>query len=134
MPMAKSRRPSQKDRSAGNRGLSARRPELRSAPARKQLRAKAKSGRSIVSTDRAPKPVGPYNQAVVAGNTVYVAGQGPIDPFSGELVIGSFEEQAIQTFENLKAILDAAGSSLGDVVKVNVYLSDISDFAKMNEI
>jgi 2-iminobutanoate/2-iminopropanoate deaminase len=70
----------------------------------------------------------------VAGNTVYVAGQGPIDPFTGELVTGSFEEQAIQTFENVKAILEAAGSSLADVVKVNVYLADVSDFSKMNEI
>ena len=97
-------------------------------------RPKENPAKRIVSTARAPRPVGPYSQAVAAGNTIYVAGQGPIDPFTGELVTGSFEEQAIQTFENLKAIVEAAGSSLANVVKVNVYLADLSDFAKMNEI
>jgi reactive intermediate/imine deaminase len=87
-----------------------------------------------ISTDRAPKPVGPYNQAIIAGNTIYVAGQVPINPRTGQLVTGTFEEQAVQTFENVKAILEAAGASLADVVRVGVYLADLSHFAKMNEI
>jgi 2-iminobutanoate/2-iminopropanoate deaminase len=90
--------------------------------------------RRIVSTERAPRPVGPYSQGVVAANTVYVAGQGPIDPYTGEIVTGTFEEQAIQTFENVRAILEASGASLAEVVKVNIYLADLSDFARMNEI
>lgn len=93
-----------------------------------------KSRKRSVKTDKAPKPVGPYSQAVIAGNSIYVAGQGPIDPKTGKIVGNTFEEQAIRTFENLRAILEAAGASLADVVKVNVYLADLSDFAKMNEI
>jgi 2-iminobutanoate/2-iminopropanoate deaminase len=90
--------------------------------------------KEVIHTETAPKPVGPYNQAVVAGNTVYVAGQGPIDPGTGKMVTGTFEEQATRTFENIKAILEAAGSSMSEVVKVTVYLADNSDFAKLNEI
>lgn len=87
-----------------------------------------------ILTDNAPKPVGPYNQAIVAGNTLYVAGQGPLNPSTGKIISGTFEEQAVQTFENIKAILAAAGFALEDVVKVNVYLADLGDFAKLNEI
>ncbi len=87
-----------------------------------------------IFTDRGPKPVGPYSQAIVAGNTIYVAGQGPLNPRTGKLVTGPFEEQAVQTFENIMAILEAANFSLSDVVKVTVYLSDLGDFAKLNEI
>ncbi len=87
-----------------------------------------------IFTERGPKPVGPYNQAIVAGNTIYVAGQGPIDPRTGKLVAGSFEDEAVQTIENIMAILQAANFSLGDVVKVTVYLADLGDFAKLNEI
>jgi 2-iminobutanoate/2-iminopropanoate deaminase len=90
--------------------------------------------KEVIHTDTAPKPLGPYNQAIVAGNTIYVAGQGPIDPRTGKLVTGTFEEQATRTLENIKAILKAAGSSMSDVVKVTVYLADNSDFAKLNEI
>ena len=90
--------------------------------------------KQVVHTDAAPKPVGPYNQAIVAGNTIYVAGQGPIDARTGQVVKGTFEEQAICTFENIKAILEAAGSSLSEVVKVNVYLADNGDFTKLNDI
>jgi 2-iminobutanoate/2-iminopropanoate deaminase len=90
--------------------------------------------KKVIHTDRAPKPVGPYNQAIVAGSTIYVAGQGPIDPHSGQIVRGSFEEQAVCTFENIKAILEASGASMADVVKVTVYLADNGDFAKLNEI
>ena len=90
--------------------------------------------KEVIRTDKAPKPLGPYNQAIVVGNSIFVAGQGPIDPRTGQLVTGTFEEQATRTFENIKAILEAAGSSMSDVVKVTVYLADNSDFAKLNEI
>jgi 2-iminobutanoate/2-iminopropanoate deaminase len=95
-----------------------------------QTRGKSKKK---VSTDRAPKPVGPYNQAIVAGNTIYVAGQGPFDPKTGKMA-ATFDEQAVQVFENIKAIVEAAGATLADVVKVNVYLADLANFAKMNEV
>ncbi len=87
-----------------------------------------------IHTESAPKPAGPYSQAIVAGKTVYVAGQGPLNPRTGKLVTGSFEQEAEQTFENIMEILQAAGCSLADVVKVTVYLADLADFAKMNEI
>lgn len=90
--------------------------------------------KQIIRTPNAPNPAGPYNQAVVAGNTIYVAGQGPIDPKTGKVVAGTIEEQATLTFENIQAILQAAGSSLGDVVQVTAYLADLSDFARYNEV
>ena len=92
-----------------------------------------KTSKRKVLTDRAQKPLGPYSQAIVAGNTVYVAGQGPFDPKTGKMP-ASFEEQVAQTLENIKAILEAAGATLADVVKVNVYLADLSNFQKMNEV
>jgi 2-iminobutanoate/2-iminopropanoate deaminase len=95
--------------------------------------AKGKKSKRIVSTDRAPKPVGPYSQAIVAGNTVYVAGQGPFDPKTGKMP-ATFEEQVVQVLENIKAIVEAAGATFSDVVKVNVYLADLANFAKMNEV
>ncbi len=90
--------------------------------------------KQVIRTPNAPNPVGPYNQAIRAGNTLYVAGQGPIDPKTGRVVIGTIEEQATLTFENIKAILNAAGFSMNDVVKVTAYLTDLADFAKYNEI
>lgn len=90
--------------------------------------------KQVIRTPNAPNPVGPYNQAIIAGNTIYVAGQGPIDPKTGKIVIGTIEEQATLTLENIKAILEAGGFSLGDVVKVTAYLTDLGDFAKYNEI
>jgi reactive intermediate/imine deaminase len=93
-----------------------------------------KTSKKVVSTASAPMPIGPYSQAIVAGNTIYVAGQGPFDPRTRKIVEGGFEQHAVQTFENIKAILDGAGATLEDVVKVNVYLTDLSNFAKMNEI
>ena len=96
-------------------------------------RSKAKTGRRKISTEGAPKPVGPFSQAIVAGNTIYVAGQGPFNPGTGKMPAG-FEEQAVQTFENVKAIVESAGATLADVVKVNVYLTDLNNFAKMNEV
>ena len=91
--------------------------------------------RQQVQSDRAAQPKGPYSQAVVSrGRHVYLAGQGPVDPQTGALVGGSFEEQAVRTFENLKLIAEAAGASLRDFVKVNVYLNDMGNFGALNEI
>lgn len=96
-------------------------------------RAKPKKSKKRILTERAPKPVGPYSQAIVAGNTIYVAGQGPFHPQTGKMA-ATFEEQAVQVFENIKSIVEAAGAKLTDVVKVNVYLADLANFQKMNEI
>lgn len=90
--------------------------------------------RSVVRTDRAPQPVGPYSQAIVAGDFVYVAGQGPTDPETGRRVPGGVQAETEQVLENIQAILEAAGTSLANVVKVNVYLSDRADFKAMNEV
>ena len=89
--------------------------------------------KGIVLTDRAPKPQGPYSQAVKAGLFVFVAGQIPMTP-EGEFVQGGIEAQTRQVLENIKAILEAGGSSLQQVVKVTVYLADMEDFAKMNAV
>ena len=102
--------------------------------AKTKAKSKSKSAKRRVLTDRAPKPAGPYSQAIVAGNTVYVAGQVAFSPSTGQVVEGGFEEQAVQVFENVKAILEGAGSSLENVVRVNVYLTDLTNFSKMNEI
>jgi 2-iminobutanoate/2-iminopropanoate deaminase len=94
----------------------------------------AKSKKRKVMTSKGPNPIGPYSQAIIAGDTVYVAGQGPFNPSTREIVSGGIEEQTARTLENIKAILEAAGASMDDVVKVNVYLADLGDFAKMNEV
>ncbi|MFN2570825.1 MAG: Rid family detoxifying hydrolase [Gemmatimonadales bacterium] len=90
--------------------------------------------RKAVVTDKAPKPLGPYSQAIIEGDFVFVAGQGPLNPVTGSRELGDVRLETQRTFENLRAILEAAGSSLGDVVKCNVYLRDINDFAAMNEV
>jgi 2-iminobutanoate/2-iminopropanoate deaminase len=90
--------------------------------------------RRVVRTDNAPLPVGPYSQAVVAGDFVYVAGQGPTDPATGRKVEGGVQAETEQVLKNIQAILEAAGTSLGNVVKVNVYLADRGDFRAMNEV
>lgn len=82
----------------------------------------------------APKPVGPYNQGIKAGNQIFVSGQGPIDPATGNPVLGSIEEQARLTFSNVRAVLLAAGAQLGDVTMVNVHLANLNDFAAMNQV
>ncbi|MBI3652988.1 MAG: hypothetical protein HY231_18335 [Acidobacteria bacterium] len=104
------------------------------AQASKTKSASAKKSKRKVLTDRAPKPVGPYSQAVIAGNTIYVAGQGPMNPKNGKIEGTTFEEQATQTFENIKAIVEAAGATLDKVVSVRVYLANLEDFSKMNAI
>src|SRR5688572_26318211 len=90
--------------------------------------------RNAIVTDKGPKPVGPYSQAIVEGDFVFVSGQGPINPATGSLELGDVRMETKRVFENLRAILQAAGSSLEHVVKCNVYLRDINDFAAMNEV
>ncbi|MGQ9543494.1 MAG: Rid family detoxifying hydrolase [Candidatus Bathyarchaeia archaeon] len=91
-------------------------------------------GKNIIRTDKAPIPVAPYSQAVKAGGVIYVSGFVAFDPKTGKVVAGGIREQATQVMENIKAVLEAAGSSMKDVVKTNVYLTDMRDFAAMNEI
>ena len=90
--------------------------------------------RRTILTEKAPKPIGPYSQAVVEGDFIFVAGQGCINPLTGKLELGDVRSETKRVFENLRAILQAAGSSLDHVVKCNVYLRDINDFAAMNEV
>ena len=90
--------------------------------------------RNAIVTEQAPKPVGPYSQGVIEGDFIFVAGQGPINPGTGSLELGDVRAETKRVFENLRAILMAAGSSLEHVVKCNVYLRDINDFAAMNEV
>ncbi|RMD98015.1 MAG: RidA family protein [Deltaproteobacteria bacterium] len=90
--------------------------------------------RTVISTDRAPAAIGPYSQAIRAGNLVFTAGQIPIDPKRGELVEGDITVQTEVVLKNLSAVLEAAGSSLDRAVKVTVFLADMNDFAKMNEV
>ena len=87
-----------------------------------------------VATDKAPKAIGPYSQAIVADDTIYTAGQVALDPQTGELVGTTVVEQTEQVLKNITAVLAASGSSLGQVVKTTVYLADMADFAAMNEV
>ena len=91
-------------------------------------------GLGVVSTDAAPKAIGPYSQAITTDGLVFTAGQVALDPKSGELVGTTTAQQTEQVFKNLEAVLAAAGSSLGNVVKTTVYLADMADFAQMNEV
>ena len=90
--------------------------------------------RNAVLTEQAPKPLGPYSQAIIEGDFLFVAGQGCTNPLTGKLELGDARSETKRVFENIRAILEAAGSTLGDVVKCNVYLRDINDFAAMNEV
>jgi reactive intermediate/imine deaminase len=90
--------------------------------------------KQIIRTDDAPKAIGIYSQAVRAGDTVYVSGQIPLDPKTGELVSGDIDAEIRRAFDNLAAIARAAGGSLADAVKVTVFLTDLAHFAKVNEI
>ena len=90
--------------------------------------------RSRISTDGAPAAIGPYAQGVRAGNLIFTAGQVALDPSTGQAVAGGIKEQTARVLENLKAILEAGGSSLGQVVKTTVFLKDFNDFAAMNEV
>ncbi|HMQ03394.1 MAG TPA: RidA family protein [Pyrinomonadaceae bacterium] len=88
----------------------------------------------VISTDKAPGAIGPYSQAVKAGNMVFCSGQIPIDPATGEFVSNDVSEQTEQVLKNLTAVLDAAGASLRDVVKTTVFLADMGEFGAMNEV
>jgi reactive intermediate/imine deaminase len=90
--------------------------------------------RSIIKTDAAPAAIGPYSQAVRAGNTVYLSGQIPLDPATQELVLGDIELQARRVFGNLKAVASAAGGSLNHAVRVTIYLIDLAQFAVVNKV
>lgn len=89
--------------------------------------------KQIISTPHAPAAIGTYSQAVRVGNTVYLSGQIGLDPASMQMVEG-FEAQTVRVFENLKAVAEAAGASLADVVKLNLYLTDLANFATVNEV
>ena len=90
--------------------------------------------RQIIHTEHAPQAIGTYSQAVRVGDTVYLSGQVPLDPATMQMVGGDIEAQIRRVFENLKAVAEAAGGSLAQAVKVNVYLIDLAHFAKVNEV
>jgi len=90
--------------------------------------------RQIIQTNRAPQAIGPYSQAVRAGDTVYLSGQIPLDPETMQLVTGDMDAEIRRVFENLKAVAEAAGGSLANAVKINVFLTDLSHFTKVNDI
>ena len=92
------------------------------------------SNRAVISTAEAPAAIGPYSQAVKVGNTVWISGQIPLIPESMELVQGDITAQTTQVFKNLAAIAEAAGGSLNDAVKINISLTDLGDFAAVNEV
>jgi len=90
--------------------------------------------KTVIYTEKAPKPIGPYSQAVCVNGWLYISGQIPIDPATGRLIEGSFKDQVRRALENAKAILEASGGSLESVVKVTVYLKDMSKFQEFNEV
>lgn len=90
--------------------------------------------RQIIQTDKAPAAIGPYSQAVRVGDTVYLSGQIPLDPGTGLLVEGDIAVQARRSFENLKAVCEAAGGSLSDIVRLGLYLTDLDNFAAVNAV
>lgn len=90
--------------------------------------------RTPILTPRAPQAIGTYSQAIRAGDTVYLSGQIPLDPATGELVAGDIEAQVRRVFENLKAVAEAAGSDFSRLVKLNVYLTDLGNFALVNRV
>ena len=92
------------------------------------------SARIIISTDRAPKAIGTYSQAVKVGNTVYLSGQIPLVPETMELVQGDMTAQIRRVFDNLQAVAEAAGGTFADIVKLNVYLTDLGNFPLINQI
>ncbi|MFC1588895.1 RidA family protein [Pseudomonadota bacterium] len=90
--------------------------------------------REIISTDDAPKAIGTYSQAVKVGSTVYISGQIPLVPETMEMIEGDIEAQIRRVFDNLKAVAKAAGGDLSDIAKLNIFLTDLGNFAKVNEV
>ncbi len=90
--------------------------------------------RQIIHSDHAPKAIGPYSQAVRVGNTIYLSGQTPLDPTTGELVTGDIAAQTRRVFENLKAVCEAASTSFAQVARVGIYLTDLGNFAAVNGV
>lgn len=90
--------------------------------------------KKIIKTENAPAPIGPYNQAVFAGNTLYVSGQIAIDPETGDLETENLEKETIQVLENLKAILKEAGLGMENIVKTSIFISDMNNFGQINEV
>ena len=93
-----------------------------------------KMPKEIISTDNAPQAIGPYSQAVKTGNLIFISGQIPLDPKTGDIVDGSIEDQANQVLENIKSICEAAGHGLEDIVKITIFLTDLGNFATVNEV
>ncbi|WP_445457942.1 RidA family protein [Flavobacterium sp. HNIBRBA15423] len=90
--------------------------------------------KKIIFTDKAPAPIGPYNQAILVGNTLYTSGQIAINPANNELVLTNIETETKQVMENMKAVLEAAGMTFEDVIKSSIFISDMNDFAKINSV
>ncbi len=90
--------------------------------------------REIIATDKAPQAIGTYSQAVKTGNTVYMSGQIPLVPETMEMIDGDIEQQIRRVFDNLSAVAEAAGGSLADIAKLNIFLTDLGNFAKVNEV
>lgn len=90
--------------------------------------------KKIIKTSKAPAPIGPYNQAVLSNNTLYVSGQIPLDPIEGKLIEGDIKKETLQCMENLRAILEAADMSFEDVVKATIFVKDMNSFSDINEI
>jgi len=90
--------------------------------------------KKIINTPKAPAPIGPYNQAVLSGDTLYISGQIPLDPQSGELVAGDIKKETARSMENLKAILQAADMDFENVVKATIFIKDMAQFGEINEV
>jgi 2-iminobutanoate/2-iminopropanoate deaminase len=90
--------------------------------------------KSVIQTDKAPRAIGPYSQAIAAGGFIFTSGQIPVNPATGNIVDGGIKVQATQVFANLAAVLAAAGAGFGDVIKAMVFLEDMNDFAAVNEV
>jgi 2-iminobutanoate/2-iminopropanoate deaminase len=90
--------------------------------------------KKIIFTDKSPAPIGPYNQAVLKGNTLYTSGQIAIDPASGELITSDIESETSQVMQNMKAVLEAAGMTFENVVKATIFIIDMNDFGKINTV
>ena len=90
--------------------------------------------KEIISTNKAPQAIGPYSQAVKAGNLIFISGQVPINPETGDVVSGSIEDQANQVIENIRNICEAADRDLGDIVKLSIFLTDLGNFSIVNEV